>query len=471
MKDTAGHEKYRQLQIEGCSREDRLEAEETGGAYSAMPMSEKGRDGAKPEGNDLLEKILSADNLNEAYKKVKSNKGSHGIDGMTVDELMPYLKEHGSELRESILGGKYKPQPVLRVEIPKPDGGVRQLGIPTVVDRVIQQATAQVLTAIYERKFSEGSYGFRPGRSAHQAIEASRVYLNEGYTWVVDIDLAKYFDTVNHDKLMRLVSNDIRDGRVISLVRKFLVSGVMVNGVVMETELGTPQGGPISPLLSNIMLHELDMELERRGLRFCRYADDCNIYVGSEKAARRVMESVTRFIEGDLKLKVNQEKSTVDKATRLKFLGFSFYISKGEYKVRVHPKSAKKFKAKLKELTGRSKSISLDERLNELKQAIQGWVNYFGIADMKTLAHSLDDWLRCRIRMCIWKTWKRVRTKFASLKRLGIEKNLAWQYANTRKGYWRIAHSPVLCYSLTNATLEKRGLVSISALYSKRQSF
>ena len=277
MKDTTGYEEYRQLHIEDLLREDRLEAEGSGEVYSSPTMSEKEGDGATvEEGLDMIEKILGADNMNAAYKQVKRNKGSHGIDGMTVDELLAYLKEHGEELKETILTGKYKPQPVRRVEIPKPEGGVRLIGIPTVVDRVIQQATAQVLTPIYERKFSNSSYGFRPGRSAHDAINQSRNYINEGYTWTVDIDLAKYFDTVNHDKLMRLISHDVKDGRVISLIRKFLVSGVMINGAVIDTEEGTPQGGPISPLLSNIMLHELDCELEGRGLRFCRYADDCN---------------------------------------------------------------------------------------------------------------------------------------------------------------------------------------------------
>jgi RNA-directed DNA polymerase len=287
----------------------------------------------------------------------------------------------------------------------------------------------------------------------------------------VDIDLAKYFDTVNHDKLIRLISNDVKDGRVISLIRKFLVSGVMVNGVVIETEEGTPQGGNISPLLSNIMLHELDCELERRGLVFCRYADDCNIYVKSKKAAERVMKSITRFIEGDLRLKVNQQKSTVDRPWKLKFLGFSFYYSanKGGYSIRVHQKSIVKFKAILKALTGRSNGMGMDSRLTKLKQSIQGWVNYFGIADMKTLAKNVDEWLRRRIRMVVWKTWKRVHTRFICLQKLGLDKQKAWEYANTRKGYWRIADSPILHRTLTNKILEKRGLVSISALYLSRQ--
>jgi group II intron reverse transcriptase/maturase len=338
------------------------------------------------------------------------------------------------------------------------------------VDRVVQQAVAQVLIPIYEKKFSSNSYGFRPGRSAHQAIEQSRTYVNEGYTWTVDIDLEKYFDTVNQDKLVRIVSQDVKDGRVISLIRKFLVSGVMINGVVVETEEGLAQGGNISPLLSNIMLHELDCELEKRGLKFCRYADDCNIYVKSRKAAERVMKSITRFIEEDLRLKVNQNKSTVDRPWNVKFLGFSFYYNrkKGEYCIRVHDKPIKKFIAKLKELTGRSKGISMDVRLLKLKQAIHGWVNYFGIADMKTLAKSLDQRVRRRIRMVIWKTWKRVRTRFESLQKLGLDRSKAWQFANTRKGYWRISGSPILATTVTNKILEKRGLVSISAIYLNR---
>jgi group II intron reverse transcriptase/maturase len=286
----------------------------------------------------------------------------------------------------------------------------------------------------------------------------------------VDIDLEKYFDTVNQDKLMRILSRDVKDGRVLSLIRKFLESGVMINGVVIETEEGLAQGGNISPLLSNVMLHELDCELEKRGLRFCRYADDCNIYVKSQKAAERVMKSITRFIEEDLKLKVNQKKSTVDRSWKVKFLGFSFYFSpqKGEFCIRVHEKPIKKFLAKLKELTGRSNGMSMDVRLLKLKHAIRGWVNYFRVADMKTLAKRLDERVRRRIRMVIWKMWKRVRTRFKSLQKLGLDKSQAWQYANTRKGYWRISGSPILQTTITNKLLEKRGLVSISAIYLNR---
>jgi len=483
MKDAMEYGEYGQLRLEDYLREDRLEAEGSAKVYSSPTTPEKEGDGDRvgkdnpnkePWENsaieDLMEQIVAPDNLNAAYKKVKGNKGSHGVDGMTVDQLGAYLATHGEELRKAILNGTYKPQPVRRMEIQKPDGGgVRLLGIPTVVDRVVQQATAQILTPIYEGKFSNSSFGFRPGRSAKQAIEQAQRYINEGFTWAVDIDLEKYFDSVNQDKLMRLISRDIKDGRVISLIRKFLVSGVMINGVVIETEEGFVQGGNISPLLSNIMLHELDCELETRGLRFCRYADDCNIYVKSKRAAERVMGSITRYIEVDLKLKVNQKKSKVDRPWNIKFLGFSFYYShkQGRYSIRVHGKSKRRFKAKLKELTGRSKGISMDMRLMKLKQAIQGWVNYFRIADMKTLADNLDKWLRRRIRMVVWKTWKRIRTRFVNLQKLGLDKSKAWQFANTRKGYWRISNSPILSYTLTNKVLEKRGLISIYATYSK----
>lgn len=466
MKDTKKYDESRQLHKEGYLHKNRVELKDNVEVHSISSMSDKGRNNVNECGNDLLERILSRDNMNSAYKRVKANKGSHGIDGMTVDELLQYLKEHGQELRQSLLEGRYTPQPVRRVEIPKPDGGKRLLGIPTVVDRVIQQVIAQVLTPIYEKKFSDNSYGFRPLRSAKQAVEKCREYINAGYTWAVDIDLAKYFDTINHDKLIRLLSNDIKDGRVISLIRKYLQSGVMINGVVMETEEGAPQGGPLSPLLSNIMLHELDVELTKRKLCFCRYADDCNIYVKSKKAANRVMESITGFIEGKLKLKVNKDKSTVDRPWKLKFLGFSFYRGKGEYRIRVHEKPLKKFKAKLKELTSRSNAMKMEYRFLKLKQVITGWINYFAIADMRSILRTLDEWLRRRIRMCFWKHWKKIKTKHDNLVKLGIENSKAWEYANTRKGYWRISNSPILSRALTNKYLKEIGLVSISEIYS-----
>jgi RNA-directed DNA polymerase len=413
----------------------------------------------------LLEEILDRDNMNKAYKRVRSNRGKPGIDGMAVDELLSFLKKNGEPIRQAIMEGTYSPQPVRRVEIPKPGGGIRLLGIPTVLDRAIQQAIAQILSPIYEREFSNNSYGFRPGRDAHQAIKKCKGYIDAGYTWVVDIDLEKYFDTVNHDKLMRLISRDIKDGRVLSLIRKYLKSGVMINGVVMDTEEGTPQDGNISPLLSNIMLNELDKELTKRGLKFCRYADDCNIYVKSKKAAERIMASVTRFLEEELKLKVNKGKSAVDRPWRPKFLGFSFYMKKGEAKIRVHPKSIKKLKEKLKAVTGRSNAMRMDERIVRLKQIITGWVNYYRIADMVKMAREIDEWLRRRVRMCYWKRWKKIKTRHDNLVKLGINNRKAWEYANTRKGYWRISNSHILSTTLTNERLKKRGFPSLTERY------
>lgn len=467
MKDTRKCVENRQLHREGCQQEDRVELKDNAGVFNIFSTSEEESNDGKRYTISLLEEILDRSNMNRAYIRVKANKGKHGIDGMTVDELQTFLKENGDQVRKDIMEGTYSPKPVRRVEIPKPDGGIRLLGIPTVLDRVIQQAIAQVLTPIFERKFSEFSYGFRPNRNAHQAIKKCKEYIDAGYKWAIDIDLAKYFDTVNHDKLMRLLSRKIKDGRVLSLIRKYLQSGVMVNGVVMDTEEGTPQGGNLSPLLSNIMLDELDKELAKRGLKFCRYADDCNIYVKSRKAARRVMESITRFIEEELKLKVNKDKSAVDRPWKLKFLGFTFYHIKGRVGIRVHPKAVKKFKAKLKEATGRSKVQSLDNLIIKLKQVITGWVNYFKLADMVKLAKQLDEWLRRRIRMCFWKRWKKVKTRFNNLFRLGIDKPKAWEYANTRKGYWRISNSPILSKALTNEKLKKQGFPTITERYLK----
>ena len=451
---------------EGYSQERREELGNNERVRSASPTISEGRNGVNECTRGLLEDILARDNMNRAYKRVKSNKGSHGVDGMKVSELLEYLKRHGDQIRQSILAGTYRPQAVRRVEIPKSDGGVRLLGIPTVLDRVIQQAIAQVLSPIYERKFSENSYGFRPNRSAHQAVKKSKEYIEAGYAWTVDIDLAKYFDTVNHDKLMRLLSGTIKDGRVLSLIRKYLRSGVMVGGVTTVADEGTPQGGNLSPLLSNIMLNELDKELERRGLKFCRYADDCNIYLRSRKAADRVMASTTKFIEQKLKLTVNKDKSTVGRPWNLKFLGFSFYYKKGGMGVRVHEKSVRKFKLKLKGITGRSNAMSIHQKMLKLKAAITGWVNYFGIADMTKHVRLLDKWLRRRLRMCLWKQWKRIKTRHDNLVRRGIDSSKAWEYANTRKGYWRISNSPILARTITSAYLEGLGLQSIARRYS-----
>jgi RNA-directed DNA polymerase len=451
---------------EGYLQETRVELEGNAGVRSISTTSQNRETDGNEYPQGLLEKILDPDNLNLATRRVKANKGSHGVDGMTVNELYAFLRQNGNSIKQSIREGTYRPQPVRRVEIPKPDGGIRLLGIPTVLDRVIQQAVAQILSPIYEKQFSENSYGFRPNRNAHQAVKKCKEYIEAGYNWTVDIDLAKYFDTVNHDKLMRLLSETIKDGRVLSLIRKYLRSGVMINGVIQEAEEGTPQGGNLSPLLSNIMLNELDKELTRRGLKFCRYADDCNIYVRSRKAADRVMASITKFIEEKLKLKINKDKSFVDRPWKLKFLGFSFYFKKDGVGIRVHPKSVKKLKEKLKEITGRSNAMSMWQRMLKLKQAITGWVNYFSLADMGRLVKSLDEWLRRRIRMCFWKQWKKIKTKHDNLVKLGIAKSKAWEFANTRKGYWRISNSPILSRTVTNEYLKKIGFPSIVERYS-----
>ena len=465
MNNTKKCDNSRQLHNEGYLQKDRVELEEYVGAPSISLTIEKQQDAENKYTNGLFERIIDRNNLNEAFKRVKANKGSHGVDGMKVDELLQYLKENGASLRQSLLEGNYKPNPVRRVEIPKPDGKKRPLGIPTAVDRVIQQAIAQVLSPIFEEKFSDNSYGFRPNRSAHQAILKCKKYMDEGYKWAVDIDLEKYFDTVNHDKLIGLVYKQVKDVRAISLIRKYLQAGVMDNGVFNTTQKGVPQGGNLSPLLSNVMLNELDKELEKRGLRFCRYADDCNIYLKTRKSAHRVMTSITRFIEEDLKLKVNIDKSKVDRPWKLKYLGFTFYPKKGGMGIRVHENSVKKLKAKLKEITGRSNAMNMGVRAIKLKQVIVGWINYFKLADMKSTLKTLDEWLRRRIRLCYWKQWKKIKTKHDNLKRLGVDNYKAWEYANTRKSYWRISNSPILATTLSNKYLREKGFITLTEKY------
>lgn len=468
MKETEKCDESRQLNIQtGHLQKDRVELESYAKAPSISVTSDNRQNARRECHYGLLEKIISSENLNEAFKRVKKNKGSHGIDKMGVDELLPYLRSHGEELRQSIADGSYKPNPVRRVEIPKDNGKTRPLGIPTVVDRVIQQAISQVLTPIFEKKFSENSYGFRPNRSAHQAILKCKEYMDEGYRWAVDIDLEKYFDTVNHDKLIGLIYKEIKDIRVIGLIRKYLNAGVIEKGLTSPTLEGVPQGGNLSPLLSNIMLNELDMELERRGLRFCRYADDCNVYVKSKKSAERVMKSITKFIEKDLKLKVNKEKSKVDRPWKLKYLGYTFYTKKGEMGIRVHQVSIKKLKGKLKSITGRSNAMSMELRAVKLKQLIVGWIGYFKLADMKSTLRELDEWLRRRLRLCYWKQWKKIKTKHDNLVKLGVENWKAWEHANTRKGYWRISNSPILATTLTNKYLREQGFITLSERYSQ----
>ena len=413
----------------------------------------------------LLEEVLERNNMLLALKRVISNKGSHGVDGMKIDELREHIKKHWHTIKVKLLEMKYNPSPVRRIEIPKPDGGVRLLGIPTVQDRLIQQAIAQVLSKIYESSFSNNSFGFRPRRGAKNAIMKSKEYINQGNRWVVDMDLEKFFDKVNHDILMSKLEKKIDDKRLLSLIRKYLKSGILINGIVITSEEGTPQGGPLSPLLANIMLDELDKELEKRGHKFCRYADDNNVYVKSKRAGTRVMKSMTNLIENKLKLKVNKNKSAVDIVSRRKFLGFSFYFSKNGAEIRIHEKSVKRFKEKIKFYTNRNKGISMEFRIAKLNQITRGWINYYGVANARGKLNELDRWIRRRLRTCIWKQWKKISTKYRNLVKLGINNYKAWEYANTRKGYWRTSNSPILSKSLTNKYLESIGFVSLIQTY------
>lgn len=421
----------------------------------------------KKNDDTLLNELLSDENLKIAKQRVKKNKGASGIDGMEVKELDEYLSKHLDEIKEQIRNKKYSPKPVKRVEIPKPDGGVRNLGVPTVVDRFVQQAIAQVLTPIYEPKFSESSYGFRPNRCCEMAILKALEFMNDGYQWVVDIDLEKFFDNVNHDKMISLIMKDVKCGEIVSLINKFLKSGIMIDDEYKESVIGTPQGGNLSPLLSNIMLNQLDKELEARGLRFTRYADDCIILVGSSKAADRVMKNVSIFIESKLGLKVNMTKSKVSKPNDIKYLGFGFFMDKndGLWKAKPHAKSVEKLKLKLKKLTSRRWSISLDERLEKIKKTIVGWTNYYKIGYWKDVARMVDAHVRFRLRMCIWKQWKKVNTKRKALISLGVPKREAWMLANCRKAYARCASS-FLNNVLTNKRLKERGLVFLLDQYN-----
>ena len=413
--------KYRQLQIEGYLQMVSAEQKEYAEVYASSRITENNITNTDMSRDDLLEKILDRNNLNQAYERVKSNKGAGGIDGMGVEHLLPYLKENNRTLIQKIKDGKYRPNPVRRVEIPKDDKGkVRKLGIPTVVDRVIQQAIAQVLTPIYEEQFSENSYGFRPRRKAHDAMVKCIENANEGYKYVVDMDLEKYFDTVNQSKLIEILSRTIKDGRVISLIHKFLRAGVIEKHTFKETGVGVPQGGPLSPLLSNIMLNELDQELERRGHKFVRYADDLMILCKSKKSAKRTLEKIVPFIEKKLYLQVNHEKTEVAYIGKVKFLGFSFYKSKDGMRLRVHPKAISKMKSKVREHTQRSNGYGNEKRIDKLKRYIRGWINYFKIADMKQLVIRTDEWMRRRIRVVYWKQWKKIKTKYRMLKHYGI---------------------------------------------------
>lgn len=468
MNVTKSEYKDRQPQNKGYLQKVSAEQKEYAEASAHKRITENNITNTYLSTDDLLEKILGEDNLNAAFKKVKSNKGAGGIDEMEVDELLPYLRENREQLIQTIRDGKYHPNPVRRVEIPKEEKGkVRKLGIPTVVDRVIQQAISQILSPIFETQFSEYSYGFRPKRSAHDAINQCQRNVNEGYKYVVDMDLEKFFDTVSQSKLIEVLSRTIKDGRVISLIHKYLRAGVVVRHKFEETEVGVPQGGPLSPLLSNIMLDELDKELTARGHKFVRYADDSMIFCKSRKSAERTLNNIIPFIEGKLFLKVNRDKTTVAGYKEVKFLGFAFYLSKGECRVRIHPKSISKMKHKIRGLTSRSNGWGNEFRANKLKQYIQGWINYFRKADMKGLMNQTDEWMRRRIRMVYWKQWKKIKTRIKMLMHFGIEKQKAYEYANTRKGYWRISCSPILSRTLNNDTLKKLGYIFFSDYYKQ----
>ena len=448
---------------EGCPQKDSAEHEGYAGAQSGGS-----RESREADGTDLLERILSRENLNRAYKRVKANKGAPGIDGMTVEDALPWLREHREELLEQIRSGKYKPQPVRRKEIPKPDGGVRQLGIPTVIDRVIQQAIAQQLSPIFEPKFIDGSYGYRPNRSAQQAIRKVKEYAEEGYTTAVEIDLSKYFDTLNHELLMNMVREEVRDKRVTDLIKKYLKSGVFAEGLLVKTEEGSPQGGPLSPLLANIYLNKYDQEMTRRGVKVIRYADDIVILAKSKRAGERLLESSKRYLEGKLKLKLNTEKSKVVSVYAIrnfKFLGFALGKGKNGIYIRAHAKSLKKAKQKLKELTSRSQGRNVRVVMRNVKVYIRGWLGYFGIASMKTTMQEWDGWLRRRIRMYIWKQWKKPKARVENLMKLGMPRWKAYRNGNSRKGYWAVAGSGILTHTVTNERLAQAGYCSILDLY------
>jgi RNA-directed DNA polymerase len=457
--------KHRQLRIEDYLQMVSAEQKEYAEACASSKMAETDITNTNEQTKGLLEQILTRGNLNRAYKQVKRNEGAGGIDGMQVDELLPFLKENREELVQSLRGGKYRPKPVRRVEIPKSNGKTRKLGIPTVVDRLVQQAIAQILTPIYEKQFSDNSYGFRPKRSAHDALRRCQTNITEGYKYVVDMDLEKYFDTVNQSKLIQTLSETIEDGRVISLIHKFLKAGVMIGGLFEDSPEGVPQGGPLSPLLGNIMLNECDQELERRGHRFVRYADDVIIFCKSKKAAQRTLGNILPYIEGKLFLKVNREKTKVEHVNHIKYLGYCFYSYRGEGRLRIHRDSIQKLKDTIRQVTGRSNGMGIDERKTRLNQVVRGWMNYFKLADAKNLLQDLDEWLRSRIRMVTWKCWKRIRTRFENLKRAGLDEERAWMWANTRKGYWRTAHSPILSRVLSNERIKRAGYLSFMECY------
>ena len=449
----------------GCSQRDNAEHEGYAKVHRSFNSIWKERNSAQPE---LLEKILYKDNLNRAFKRVKANKGAPGIDRITVDEIGAYLKENQQTIIAKIYKGKYTPDAVRRVEIPKPDGGIRKLGIPTVKDRIFQQAITQQLTPVYEPLFSDKSYGYRPGRCAKDAIKRIKEYAEQGYTHAVTLDLSKYFDTLNHEMLLNLLRQNVKDERVVQWIKRYLKSGVMENGIVMETEEGSPQGGNISPLLANIYLNEFDQEYEKRGVKFVRYADDIVLLAKSGRAAKRLLETSTKYLEGTLKLKVNQEKSRVVSVFAIrnfKYLGFTLGKNgKGIY-IRVHGKSWKKMKSKLKELSSRRTCQSIRAALEKIKIYMRGWLNYFGIAEMKNRIDVLNKWLYHRIRMCIWKQWKKPKTRVRNLLKMGVPKELAHQAGNSRRGYWFVTHTVAVNLAMTKERLINSGFYDLATAY------
>ena len=454
-------------QVNGFPQRARSETEWYEGVQTFMWICEDNIVEVPFDKEHLLEQILNPTNLNLAYKAVMRNKGCGGIDKMSCEQLLPWLLTNKEDLISSLIDGSYRPTPVKRVEIPKDNGKKRLLGIPTVVDRMVQQAINQVLTPIYEHQFSKSSYGFRPRRGCHDALRGAQRIISEGYKYVVDLDLERFFDTVNHSKLIEILSRTIKDGRVVSLIHKYLRCGIMNNGLFEANKEGTPQGGPLSPLLSNIMLNELDKELESRGHPFVRYADDAMIFCKSKRAAMRVKKSITRYIEKSLYLKVNKEKTIVSYVRGVKYLGYSFYVNRGQCQLMVHSKSKAKMKSRLKELTSRSNGWGYAKRKQKLKEYIRGWIGYYHLANMKSFLLKTDEWLRRRIRMCIWKSWKKIRTKVANLIKCGIDKDIAYQWGNTRKSYWHTAKSKILQIPITNERLCRAGYTTLMGEYLK----
>jgi RNA-directed DNA polymerase len=433
---------------------------------SSIPLARTGKTFREGDGSNLMERVIARDNMLQALRRVESNQGAPGIDKVTVGELQAYCRQHWQNIRQELLADTYKPQPVLRVTIPKPGGGVRDLGIPTVIDRLIQQALLQQLTPLFDPDFSDSSHGFRPGRSPQAAVKQAKQYVEAGYGWVVDIDLDKFFDRVNHDMLMARVARKVTDKRVLRLIRRYLQSGVMINGVIVETEAVTPQGGPLSPLLSNIVLDDLDKELEKRGHKFVRYADDCNIYVKTPRAGERVMESVRRFIEKKLKLKVNEAKSAVGRPKQRKFLGFSILGSGQQTKLALAPQTKRRFKQRMRELTRRSNGKNMAQRLEAINRYLQGWLSYYSLADTKKVLKDLESWLKRRLRSCQWAEWQKPKARYRGLRTLGLSHAEAYKLANTSKGPWRIAGGP-LNWIMPNKYWREQGLLDLMERYHK----